>query len=318
VAACVYPCLGVVSHNPQQADKGRKVLMSEVLSQLNKHLEGRTFLVSQRLTNADLTVACNLLLPFEHLFDPKVRQGHAHATRWFTTVLNQKAALQVLGSAPKMCTAESKPTAAGGAKQQKGGKGDGGKKAAPAAAKKDEKKPPAEKFLTAAELEELEKDKKPKDAFMALPKGSFDMDEWKRMISNNDPKTVALPWLWEHVDKEHYSFWTCKYLYPEELKMLFMTSNSIGGMFQRLEKMRKHAFGVMCIFGEDKKNDIRGVWLWRGQGLAFELDEDLQLDYDLYKWEKLDVKKADDKKMIDQYFAQDFAGTNFNQSKVYK
>ena len=41
------------------------------------------------------------------------------------------------------------------------------------------------------------------------------------------------------------------------------------GMFQRLEKMRKNAFGSMIIFGESKKNQIGGIWFWRSQELAF-------------------------------------------------
>ena len=42
-------------------------------------------------------------------------------------------------------------------------------------------------------------------------------------------------------------------------------------MMQRLDRMRKHAFGSMCIFGEDKNNTIAGMWFWRGHQLAFEV-----------------------------------------------
>ena len=40
-------------------------------------------------------------------------------------------------------------------------------------------------------------------------------------------------------------------------------------MFQRLEKMRKHAFGSMIIFGKNKETSIGGVWIWRSHELAF-------------------------------------------------
>ena len=40
-------------------------------------------------------------------------------------------------------------------------------------------------------------------------------------------------------------------------------------MFQRIEKLRKNAFGSMCVFGEANNNTIAGVWFWKGQGLAF-------------------------------------------------
>jgi len=42
-------------------------------------------------------------------------------------------------------------------------------------------------------------------------------------------------------------------------------------MFQRLDKMRKQAFGSVCVFGENNNSSISGIFVWRGQGLAFEV-----------------------------------------------
>ena len=42
-------------------------------------------------------------------------------------------------------------------------------------------------------------------------------------------------------------------------------------MYQRLEKMMRNAFSVMSIFGVDGNNTIAGVWLWKGQDLAFKV-----------------------------------------------
>lgn len=42
-----------------------------------------------------------------------------------------------------------------------------------------------------------------------------------------------------------------------------------AGMFQRLDKLRKNAFASVGVFGEDNNNNISGVWVWRGQELAF-------------------------------------------------
>ena len=55
------------------------------------------------------------------------------------------------------------------------------------------------------------------------------MDEWKKTYSNKDTATVALPYFWEHFEKEHYSIWYCEYKYPEELTLTFMSCNLIGG-----------------------------------------------------------------------------------------
>jgi hypothetical protein len=56
------------------------------------------------------------------------------------------------------------------------------------------------------------------------------MDEFKRTYSNNDTLTVALPYFWQHFEKEFYSIWYCEYKYADELQKVFMTSNLIGGI----------------------------------------------------------------------------------------
>jgi len=40
-------------------------------------------------------------------------------------------------------------------------------------------------------------------------------------------------------------------------------------MFQRLDRMRKHSFGSMIVFGENNNNSVSGLWMWRGHELAF-------------------------------------------------
>ena len=42
-------------------------------------------------------------------------------------------------------------------------------------------------------------------------------------------------------------------------------------MFQRLDRMRKHAFGSAIVFGENNNSTISGIWIWRGHELAFEV-----------------------------------------------
>merc|ERR1711872_316293 len=116
------------------------------------------------------------------------------------------------------------------------------------------------------------------------------MDEFKRTYCNNDIATVGLPYFWKNFDSAHYSIYSCTYSYPDDLSLLFMTRNLVKGMFQRLEKLNKYAFAVMTIFGEDNKNIIRGVWVWRGTGLLFDVDPDFAIDSESYAWEKLDPK----------------------------
>ena len=104
----------------------------------------------------------------------------------------------------------------------------------------------------------------------------FNLDAFKRLYSNAKENVAeVLPWLWENLDKEGWSFWRADYKFRDELKMVFMSSNLVSGMFQRLDKMRKHGFASVLILGENNNNTISGVWLLRGQKLAFEVSGSL-------------------------------------------
>lgn len=98
---------------------------------------------------------------------------------------------------------------------------------------------------------------------------SFVLDAFKRCYSNEDTATTAIPYFWEHFDKEGWSLWKSTYSYNDELKKIFMTSNLVSGMLQRLDKLRKNAFASVLILGADDDNCIEGVWVLRGQELAF-------------------------------------------------
>lgn len=40
-------------------------------------------------------------------------------------------------------------------------------------------------------------------------------------------------------------------------------------MFQRLDKLRKNAFASVILFGTNNDSRISGIWVSRGQELAF-------------------------------------------------
>ena len=44
-------------------------------------------------------------------------------------------------------------------------------------------------------------------------------------------------------------------------------------MFQRLDKLRKNAFASVILFGTNNDSSISGVWLFRGQELAFQVGD---------------------------------------------
>lgn len=82
-----------------------------------------------------------------------------------------------------------------------------------------------------------------------------------------------------------------------------MSSNLIGGFFQRLEACRKYAFGTLVVFGEDNKNEIHGYFIIRGQEIP-EILKDVP-DYESYNFTKVDPTDAQVKKNWEDYIAWD-------------
>jgi len=92
-------------------------------------------------------------------------------------------------------------------------------------------------------------------------------------------------------------------------------------MYQRLDTMRKNSFASVNLFGEDNNSSISGVWIWRGQDLAFPQSPEWQTDYETYEWKKLDPNDPETKKLVKDYWSwegTDSKGRKFNQGKVFK
>jgi len=320
-AACtwVFPTLGIMQFNKQNTERAKEDI-SKAMTALNDHLLHHTFLVGERLTVADISVACTMISLYQNVLDPGFRKPFGNVNRWFSTVVNQPQAKKVLGAikmAEKMAQFDAKKYAEvskGGDNKKDNKKEKKPKEEKPKAEKKKEEKPAA-----AQEEAPLEKPKE-KDPFAAMPKGNWDMDDFKRFYSNND-EDKSVPYFWEKFDKENFSIWRCDYKYNDELTMVFMSCNLMGGMFQRLEKLRKNAFASMALFGENNNSTISGIWVWKGHELAFELSEDWKIDYSSYEWKKLDADAPETKEMVNQYLCwvgKDAQGRAFNQGKIFK
>merc|ERR1711872_197116 len=304
-AACtwVFPTMGIMQFNKNATERAKEDIKG-VLKALNDHLLAKTFLVGERISLADIAVACTLLSLYKQVMDPAFRGAFGNVNRWFTTVVNQPNAKAVLGEVV-LCSKEAQFDAKKFAEFS--GKGD-----------KKKKEKPTEK----AEEEDdgMPKEPKAKDPLAALPKGTFDLEEWKRFYSNND-EDDSIKWFWEHFDAEHYSIWRSDYKFNNELTMVFMSCNLVVGMFQRLEKMKKNAFASAILFGENNNSSISGIWVWKGRDLAFDLCEDWAIDSGSYDWKKLDPKADECKKLITQYWkweGTDLEGRKFNQGKILK
>ncbi|XP_037945895.1 elongation factor 1-gamma [Teleopsis dalmanni] len=321
-ASCswVFPLLGIM---PQQKNSTAKQDVTAVLDLLNNKLVESTYLVGERITLADIVVFTSLLHVYQYVLEPSVRSGFGNVNRWFITILNQPQVKQVIKNyvlCEKAIVFDPKKYAEFQAKTS-------GKPQVNKQEKTEKPVPKKTEKVKAAPVEEMDiadealaAEPKSKDPFDAMPKGTFNFDEFKRCYSNED-ESVSVPFFWEKFDPENYSIWFGEYKYNDELTKTFMSCNLITGMFQRLDKMRKQAFASVCLFGDDNNSTISGVWVWRGHDLAFTLSSDWQIDYDCYSWKKLDAKSEETKNLVTQYFSwtgADKGGRKFNQGKIFK
>ena len=82
-----------------------------------------------------------------------------------------------------------------------------------------------------------------------------------------------------------------------------MSSNQIGGFFNRLEASRKYLFGSLGVLGETNNSVIAGVFITRGDDIK--LGVDCAPDWESYEYKKLDLANDSDKKFFEDALAWD-------------
>lgn len=70
----------------------------------------------------------------------------------------------------------------------------------------------------------------------------MNLDEFKRVYSNQDILTEAIPYFWKNFDPEVYSIWYCEYTENLQGKLSFMVSNLVEGMWTALWAMHVDTF----------------------------------------------------------------------------
>ncbi|KAH8112126.1 elongation factor 1-gamma [Phellopilus nigrolimitatus] len=263
------------------------------LKTLNEHLASRTFLVSERITLADLVTASILQFALTSTFDAPLRSQLSHVVRFFETVVNQPKLKDIYGETTYVEKALQYVPPPKEKKEPK------------AAEKKVEKKP---KKVEDDEEEEEDKpieEPKAKNPLDSLPKSSFNLEDWKRAYSNMDTRGAggAIEWFYDKFDKEGFSIWRVDYKYPEELTLTFMSSNLITGFFNRLEASRKYLFGSLGVIGTNNNSVISGVFILRGPD--FKPVVDVAPDWESYSYKKIDLENADDKAFFESALAWD-------------
>jgi len=313
------PITGTANYN-KELENAAKAGMTTALTILDNYLLNQTFLVGERVTLADLSVACALWDGYKTVFDPEYRASFPNVNRWFLTCINQSAFKEVAGEltlcsevmdAAKISKLKSTNAPKKESKKEKA------QKVEKAVEKPKEKDVPKESESLEDMADEEKKEKKAPNPLDLLPPSTFILDAWKRFYSNNDEKS-SIEYFWQNYDPKGYSMWSCTYKYNDELTAIFMSSNLIGGFFQRLERARKYAFGSVIITGEPNKSKITGYWIFRGADIPAEVSE--AADFGSYDFVKVDSSNSNVKEVFNNYLA--WSGRclpgKFQDGKIFK
>jgi len=297
---------------PNEAEALKKAIadVRKVLVSLDAHLATRTFLVHDRLTLADIIVATSLLPAYKLVLDPGFRKAFKHTNRWFLTCVHQPIFASVLGEVA-LCDKKAVAPAAAEVKEQP-------KKEQPKKEPQPKKEQPKKDDDDDDDLGIVEPPKK--KPFTDLPPSPFSMNDWKVCYSNEEYRSVSLPYFYEHYEPKGWTLWFADYKYPEDLQKLFMVNNLLGGFCQRADHIRDFVFGSFLIFGEENNYEIFGAILLRGTEWPVEVMNEIP-DCDSYAFRKVDLNNPEDKEWFEDLWGWDgkLKGKTFSGSgKVMK
>lgn len=269
--------------------------LHQALEYLNNYLRAHTFLVGHRLTVADISVVSVLYQLFARYIGLDSRKKYGHVLRYYYTIVNQSSLQGIIPVDAELALEDAKYTPP--------------QKAAPP----KEDKPKGQGDAAAPKKEE-----KPKNPLDLLPPSNFSIDTWKRVYSNEDTRSKALPWFYENFDKDGFSIWRFDFKYNDELSQIFMSCNQIGGFFNRLEGSRKYLMGTGGVFGENNNSAIAGVFVLRGKDYVPVLS--VAPDLESYQVTPLDLEKPEDKKFFEDMLAWEVTidGKSWTDGKMFK
>ena len=280
----VYPIFGWMEHDKDLVNESGKELLNN-LKLVNKHLEGKKYLVGDRMTLADVVLVNKIRLLFMMIYTDGLRTHQLkNLNDYFTSIMETPEAKKAYGRT-LLC---KQPVRA---------------YVKPKEDKKKEEKKKEEKKKEEKKEEEPKPKPKPKNPLDELPPSKLELEVFKRAFLNNKDKEDAMNKFWEIYDPEGYSLWWMEYQnLPEDGKVLFRNSNSKGMFLQKLDNFRKYAFAAHGVYGSEGDYKIRGVWMWRGTDIPNEMKEHDNFPYMTVR--KLDINKPEDKQMVHDYWTK--------------
>lgn len=258
--------------------------LKEQVRVLNTHLQGKTYLVGDKLSVADIQVAFSLILPFQVALDGGFRKSVApNVTAWLERFIALPEVVKRLGHVKFA----AKP-----------------QKAVAPAKKEEEKKPAAQAAPKKPAADEDAAPIKQVDPLDELPPSKFDIMAFKTYFVNlsfDAKNSEGIDFFFNNYDNEGYCLYYAKYdKYEGEGVVLYQTSNLMNGFLQRIDSFRRHTFAMMAIVGEEPNLDIESVWLFRGKGIPQQMIDHPQFEY--YTKRELSLTEEADRKLIKEFF----------------
>ena len=261
---------------------------SDIKSQiktLDTRLNGKDWLVGERLTLADLYVAALLTTPYSLTLDAGYLKAMGNVTQWYVKMTTLPSFVEAFGN-QKLCSKPLQPP-----------------KKLPVKPKAEPKKVEKKEAPKPKEEEKAAPPKKDINPLDALPPSPWNFFDFKTLMVNHKDKAGAgMEALKEQYDKDGYTFWFLQYdKYKGEGEVLYKTENLMKGFLQRFDHFRKHCLARVCILGEEPKLEIEGVWCFRGQEIPFEMKDHPQFEY--YHHRKIDFNNKKDFQLIREFWS---------------
>ncbi|OMJ79660.1 hypothetical protein SteCoe_20280 [Stentor coeruleus] len=275
---------------PTDAEKLKKAQadVKKFLFIVEQRLKKSPYIVGNSLTIADISLACALTWAFRVVFDEKYRKPLPALCAWYAKVSGLPQFVSVWGPVKlaKVALEAPAPQAKVEPPPKPVAKKEEEKKAQPKHVDEDDEEKPAAKAVNPLDL---------------LPPTTFELDEWKKLITNTKDRKSVMPNFWEKLDKAGWSAWFIHYEKAEgEGEKMVPFENLLDGFVQRMESIRRYSFGVMGIYGETPSLEIKGCLLWRGQEILQGLLDHPQFEY--CKRVKADWENDNDRKRIEDYW----------------
>ncbi|OMJ66652.1 hypothetical protein SteCoe_36437 [Stentor coeruleus] len=256
---------------------------------IEQKLKKTSHIVGTSLTIADISLACSLTWAFRVVFDEKYRKPLNALNAWYTKIATLPQFVSVWGTVKLAKVALEAPAPTVKVEPPK-----------PAPKKEEEKKAPAKpKDDDEDEEKPAAKQVNPLDL---LPPTTFELDEWKKLITNTKDRKSVMPTFWEKLDKAGWSAWFIHYEKAEgEGEKMVPFENLLDGFVQRMESIRRYSFGTMGIYGDVPSLEIKGCLLMRGQDILQGLLDHPQFEY--CKRAKADWENDCDRKRLEDFWA---------------